>query len=316
MDTNDQLPIIREGNVVKLPFQFYVSSAEAIPAFMAAKQLEAFAKLLPQTRKLMGKLLRQDVPNQTEVLFDRLVPGGSKDYIGWANLICPSEEAAINLANAIKEWAMEHPYLFTTICLTLIVCWPVVTLSKKYLDDKRQEHATEQANKVIQALAEQLKMNAESLATIAKEALASNNTLMRTVAELVAPIKRTGGFAKIGTKESGILLPEPLIQAMPTPDEIHPEPNDVVIPISAAKVKVIASNLRNANSGWSVSFVEEESSYGDKPIKAKLDESHGVATTQMMYKEFVTIDGELQCKAKGAKLNPQLLIIHAVHKAP
>lgn len=316
MDTNEQIPVFREGNIVKLPFQFYVSSAEAIPAFMAAKQLEAFAKLLPQTRKLMKHLLEQEVPNQTEVLFDRLVPGGSKDYVGWAKFICPTEEAAINLVNAIKEWAMAHPNLFTTICMTAILCWSATNISEKYLDTKRQEHANEQTKTIILTLSEQLQMKPEAFTTLAKETLSSNNTTMRTVAELIAPIKRTGGFAKIGSKESGITLPEPFIQAMPTPDEIHPEPNDVVIPISFAKVKVIASNLRNANSGWSVSFVEEENSYGDKPIKAKLDESHGVATTQMMYKEFVTIDGELQCKAKGAKLNPQLLIIHAVHKAP
>ena len=316
MDTNEQLPVIREGNIVKLPFQFYVSSAEAIPAFMAAKQLEAFAKLLPQARRLMERLLNQEVPNQTEILFDRLVPGGSKDYVGLAKILCPSPEAAINLVNAIKEWAMKHPNQFTTICLALIMCWPVITISGKYIDAKRQEHAAEQANKVMLVLADQMKMESEALAEIAKETVPLSNTLMRTVAELIAPIKRTGGFAKIGSKESGITLPEPFIQAMPTPDEIHPEPSDVVIPISSTKVKVIASNLRNANSGWSVSFVEEESSYGDKPIKAKLDESHGVATTQMMYKEFVTIDGELQCKAKGAKLNPQLLIIRAVHKAP
>ena len=315
MDTNDQLPIIREGNVVKLPFQFYVSSAEAIPAFMAAKQLEAFAKLLPQTRKLMERLLGQEIPNQTEVLFDRLVPGGSKDYVGVTKILFPTEKAAINLVNAIKEWAMQHPGYFTTICLALIVCWTVMNISGKYIEANRQESTTKQVNEVMQALAEQSKMNTDSITTIAKESLASNNTLMRTVAELIAPIKRTGGFAKIGSKDAGILLPEPLIQAMPTPDKIRPEPNDVVIPISSAKVKVIASNLHKVSTGWSVTFVEE-SSYGTKPIRTILDESHGVATTQMMYKEFVTIDGELQCKAKGAKLNPQLLIIHAVHKSP
>ena len=315
MNTNNRLEIIREGNVVKLPFSFYVSSAEPIPAFMAAKQLEAFAKLLPQTRKLMERLLGQEVPNQTEVLFDRLVPGGSKDYVGVAKIIFPTEKAAINLVNAIKEWAMQHPGYFTTICLALIVCWAVINISEKYIEANRQESTSGQTNEIMNALAEQTKMSIASITTIAKKSLSANNTLMRTVAELIAPIKRTGGFAKVGSKEGGILLPEPLIQAMPTPDEIRPEPNDVVIPISAAKVKVIASNLQKANSGWSITFVEE-SSYGTKPIKVILDESRGVATSQMMYKEFVTIDGELQCKAKGAKLDPKLLIIHAVHKAP
>lgn len=316
MENIEQFQVIREGNVVKLPFQFYVSSAEAIPAFMAAKQLEAFAKLLPQTRRFMEQLLGQEVPHRTEVLFDRLVPGGSKDYFGWAKLICPTEAAAINLVNAIKEWAMAHPHLFTTICMTAILCWSATNISEKYLDAKRQEHAAEQAKALSLALSEQLQMEREAFVTLAKDSLSSNNATMRTVAELTAPIKRTGGFAKVGSKEDGILLPESFIQAMPSPDEIRPEPNDVTIPISAAKVKVISSNLRKTNAGWSVTFVDEESSYGVKPIKTKLDETRGVTTAQMMYKEFVTIDGELQCKAKGAKLDPKLLIIHAVHKIP
>ena len=90
---------------------------------------------------------------------------------------------------------MAHPHLFTTICMTAILCWSATNISEKYLDAKRQEHAAEQAKALSLALSEQLQMEREAFVTLAKDTLSSNNATMRTVAELTAPIKRTGGFA-------------------------------------------------------------------------------------------------------------------------
>lgn len=310
---DEAIQITQNGRDVTLPFRFYVSSADAIPALMAAKQLEAFAKLLPQSRSLMEELLGQGLPRETVVFFDKLIPGGSKEYFAWLKFICPTEKAALALIGVLKEWSMEHPYLLTTICMTGIVCYTAQNIAGKYFDAERQETIHAQISDVAQELAEKVNIPAETFLEMAKNTLPVSNTTMRSVADITAPIKASGGFAKVGTKENGILLPESLIKVMPTPDEILPEPNDIIIPMTSTKVRVISSNLKKATSGWSVEFVEENS-YGSQIIRTTLDETRGATTEKMMYKEFVVIDGELQCKAKGARLIPKLLIVHSIHE--
>lgn len=301
------------GNVIEMPFQFYTSSDEAFPAFLAAGHIVAVAESFSQTKKIFQELFPYVDFGECSILFDKLQPGGSK-FVDWVfRIVLGNDEQANVTADRIRRWLMGHKISFGCIAAATILAIGGYAIAAKYIDAENRGDFIQNSENILRDVSLTININNPTLYTeLAQKHCHPTRKLMKLAAAIVAPMKRTGGTLKLGGREEGIVIPQQLIRQMPEAEAILPEETLINVPLSQVTAQITQSSIECTDRIWKLKL-QQDNLFSGKSIRAILDVENGVTPERLMWRENVIVDVVVSCKQHGTGLRPLHLKVTRVY---